>query len=674
MRGWTGLAVACALAVPAAGVQGARAVKMDAREASRWCDYVVPLPRQITITSKVRLPARGIAVEGPAAGAPVVQRAVEELRAVLGQGQGRAADASGLRITLQLGGPDAEPLRALKNNDQAYRITPERGERGLRLTALGGRGLYYASKTLQQLLLATARDGQVDVPMLQVTDWPDLEDRGLWGADSYSRVQWLADRKMNIIEQISAIGIDERGRSFGRWKDGHDPISALGPSVGIKPVPAVLHLEQVSGKGVIRAHPELEGQGGQKGVFCYSKPAIVQVIADWILNVSSQPGVQEVDVWLTENLHGQGGCRCADCQKAAYPVLEARAVIAGWRQACRTRQVGLRVLTSEETEKSNPQILAELPAQVKLWYYHSLLTYTSTERPMVRGYLKESAGQGRWIGMVPSLNTIHFAQPFTSPHFVHARMNEFVDKGMSGLLGYVTPRVYYAEFSVEAAAEWSWNARGRSPRDFARSWAVRRGMKDPDLFAEWAETLGPVTWDVYGSDWPSGEQRSTPAPVAVRLGKGELPELGVDLWGVYFSPWGDIRTAAQLADDVARAGKAMRLAERLGVPGLREESRVVQGYIQSLAALWQLKAIVGPGGIAAKDKPAARRFFGQYIDGMRQAMDALPRWEATLAGEGQRREVFTDKPVGVIRESIERMQQLAAERGIDLAGPRRARP
>jgi hypothetical protein len=284
---------------------------------------------------------------------------------------------------------------------------------------------------------------------------------------------------------------------------------------------------------------------------------------------------------------------------------------------------------------------------------------------MVRGYLADFAKQGRWIGMCPNVvNVVHFAEPNTTPHFIHYRMNEFVDKGMSGLIGYATPRVYYSFFLVEASAEWSWNAKGRTPREFARTWASRQGLKDPELFAEYADTIGPVAWDVYGSDWPHGEQREM-VRVAKKLKEGSMPKLGESLWGIYRSPWGDIKSVEQLNRDVEQAGKAVQLAQRLGKDEFIYESQIVQGYIRSLKALHELKQIVRKEGIAPDQKAAARKWFTMYVDSLNRSAELLPKWESTLpmrpAGED-----FTSKPVKVIHQVADEMKQVAADLGVPL--------
>jgi hypothetical protein len=277
----------------------------------------------------------------------------------------------------------------------------------------------------------------------------------------------------------------------------------------------------------------------------------------------------------------------------------------------------------------------------------------------------DAAKGGRWIGVCPNVTAfVNFPHPFTGARFIHYRMNEFVDKGMSGLIAYATPRVHYSRFNVEAAAEWTWNAKGRTPREFARSWAVRQGVKGPAKFADWSEALGPVAWDVYGSDWPSGEMRSTPPPVAERLRKGDFGGLGTNLWGVYRSPWGDIKTVEQLNTNVAQADRALALARELGDEGILQESLVVQGYIRSLKALYELREIIKPTGKVPPDRRAeAQRFFRMYADSLEQTATALPRWEATVRQPGDDGG-STGKPVKVIRESAEQMQQLQADLGL----------
>jgi hypothetical protein len=222
--------------------------------------------------------------------------------------------------------------------------------------------------------------------------------------------------------------------------------------------------------------------------------------------------------------------------------------------------------------------------------------------------------------------------------------------------------VRYARFNVEAAAEWTWNVDGRTPHEFALSWAVREGLADPEKFAEWSNLLGPVAWDVYGSEWPAGERRNHPGPVAEALRKGNLPELGDVLWGVYPAPWGDFKSPQQLDDDVAAAAQAVQWAREMGLPEFLQESLIVQGYVNALKSLWELKQLIGPAGLAPENREKARRYFQMYLDALRQSAQALPEWEAAAApGSDARGSV--QKPVETIQGMIEQMKATAGELG-----------
>ncbi len=645
---------------------GPKPTPVSPPDAEAWIRHTIPLPKQIEIKAKVIRAAAGIDIAEPAGVGGLGKQAGDELRAwVAAKSRAGKPRNTTFSLQLQIGGPEAAELKTLKNADQAYRIIPNQAGTALQMVALTGRGLYYAARTLQQLLRTNA-EGNVEIPLARVTDWPDLAKRGLWGSDCYDHLRWMGERKMNIAEQISDHGVDPQGKPYARLKGGREPMVREGPRCGVDPVPVILHLEQLAGRGIFQAFPQFKAQGGQAGAICYSKPEFAGILADWLVELGRLPGVSEVDVWMAENLHGKGGCQCPDCRKEDRNVLEVRTIVAALKKAReKLPDLTIYVLTSEETEDSNARILRELPPEVKLWYYHSLLTYNSAESPMLRKYLVDAARDGHWVGVCPNVTAfVNFAHPFTGAGFIHYRMNEFVSKGMSGLIGYATPRVNYSLFNVEAAAEWSWNAQGRTPREFALSWAVRQGMKDPGKFADWSETIGAVAWDVYGSDWPSGEMRTTPPRVAERLRKGDFGGLGTNLWGVYRSPWADIKNVEHLNSDVAQAERAVGLARELGQQEFVQESLVVQGYIRSLKALYELRSIIKPEGkVPAVRSEDARGYFKLYADSLQQVAAALPRWEETVRKPGDIHG-FTDKPIEVIQEMLKQMAKLQAELGL----------
>lgn len=639
------------------------------QDADKWIMYLTPLPKSVSIKAAVTVPRGGVSVEAAAASDIVVNQAIKELREMVGEPKGSPA----LTLKLAIGGTESEPLKSLKNSRQAYRIVPDPQGGGLTLAALTPQGLYYSVMTLKQLVRAKATDSEVVMPLAEITDWPDMEDRGLWGNDNWRHVRWMADRKMNWAEQICWCTVDDDGEPLATISESREPLWTEGPFYGINFAPVVVHLEQVGSGKVFEKHPEFKSQGDcLPGAMCYSQPGVTDMIADWMAQLASYPHVTAIDCWMAENMHGQKGCQCDKCKTQDRSVMEARTIVDAWKKAEAKlgRKIELYILTSEATEKSNPQVFSELPPDVRVWYYHSLFTYNTWHDPMLswrQQYLSDAAKAGRWIGICPNLcSLVNCTAPFTCADFVHARMTEFVDKGLSGLLGYASPAVHYYYFNVEAAAEWAWNNKGRTPREFEYTWAVRQGLKDPDKFVEWTETVGSVGWDIYGSAWPLGEMRECPGRAAGRLRNGTLNDLGYILWDSYATPWGDIKNVAQLDRDVANAAKGVRLARELGNPVFMQESLVTDGYIRSLKALHDLRGIVKPEGIAIADRQQAFKSMTEYIAALKQVQGALVKWEQVVAQPGWVCH-YSKKPVDFIDVMIDDMQKLARDMGIELA-------
>jgi len=659
----------CCVLVAACAAAVAQPELVSEDEAKAWVRYTVPLPKSIEIPSKAVVRKSELIIVPPLGPDSLITQACKDLRETMGIPEQPMASDATFRITLELGGPAADKLKSLRNADQAYRIAPEADRNGLMLVALKPVGLYYAAKTLQQLIKPRVTDTTVEIPMLRVTDWPDMEERGLWGAETFGPLTWLGDRKLNHLEQTGVRSVDSDGCGHAGIVPAWQPVVDQGPLYGIESVPISSHLEQSGYTGIFKAYPNLRGQGGHPGSICYSQPQIADVLADWIAGFASLPNVAGVDVWMSENLDGKGGCQCAKCRKTNRSVLEIRVILSAWRKSEERlgRRISLYVLSSEETYPDNKLVLAELPGEVRFWYYH-WLTYNTGRWQMIPRCVSEAAKLGKWVGVVPSLDSMTtFMEPFTGADFIYYRMNEFVGKRLQGLLGFVTPRAHFFSFNVEAAAEWSWNAKGRTPEEFTLSYAIRHGINNPERWAEWAGLVGPVEWHVYGSEWPSGAQRATPDPVAQMLLEGRLPRLGKILWDAFRIPFGDIKTVKQLDLDVASAARALERARGMGVPEYWYESLVADGYIKSLKALYELGRIVKHGKVALTDRDAAESYFRMYLDGLKQASDALPKWEE-IRDLRHEHAHYTGTPVKVIAQLRREMAEAATKLGFEI-GP-----
>lgn len=662
------MAVVAALALSTAAAWCVQTSNLTKDEQQNWIRYTVPLPKSISIADKVVLPKGSVAVDGDDSSVVLVAQAAKELYEVLG---GKPAGEPAFTIKIVVGGyGDSESLAGLKNWDQAYRIFPS-GKNQLKLVGRTTTGAYYAAKTLCQLISAKATADKVEIPLVTVTDWPDIADRGLWGSDNFAALKWLGDRKMNYMEQISASGVYDNGTPWAKVKGQREPLYEEGYLYGINFVPVILHLEQSSGDG-IKLWPYIKGKSGHNGVLCYSQPKVPWIIAKWMVDLVNVPHVTEIDVWMSENLHGDVGCTCDLCRATGVDpeVLEARAIVNAWRQAQQMtgRRFGLRILTSETTEAANPAILKELPKDVKMIYYHSLRTYTCDKRPQLPQCLVDWAKNGGYVATCPNLSAIVLMpQPFESAQFAHYRAKELVDTSSSGLLGYATPRVHFARYNVEAFAEYTWNLNGRSTREFAASWAVRNGIKDPDKFAEFRELIGPVEWDVNASELMlRGDHKRLTPSLAGMLKDGRLPGFGYYIDGFVKAPFGGFANAKQLGQDVEAADKAFKLAQEIGVEEFIQETRVNQGFIRALQEIHLLQNFIKNGKIADDVKPEAQRHFQSYVDSLRLSIDALPKWEATVSQIPNSK--YTNAPVETCNKLIKSMAETAADLGCPVAG------
>lgn len=618
-------------------------------EITTWTRHIIPLPKQVQILGKVGVQCADVSVVLPSSSDVKVPQARRELRQALGLPQnGDDPSAPVFTITLQLGGTESADLAALANSDQAYKIFPEAGDTGLRLVALEPAGLYYAAKTLSQMLPYKRSGGSVQIPIIQITDWPDMADRGLWGCDHFAWLKWMGDRKMNIGEQISAREVRSDLRGYSYLKEGREPMVTEGPYYNVQPVPVVLHLEQISSCGLFTYYPQVIGVGGQPGCICYSNGAFTHVLADWIVDLASLPHVDGVDVWMAENLHGQGGCQCTACRLHDRNVLEAQTIVAAWEEAKARlgRYIKLWILTSEETYQSNTAVFNAVPSDVRIWYYHSLYTYITGRHEMVPNNVAYVASTGRYAGVCPMISSTA-NQPFSSPEYMKLRMGEFVTKKMSGLIGYAVPPplVHFAGYIVEAEAEYAWNAAGRSTHEFAMSHAVREGYSDPETFAEWSEAIGTLELDLYGSDWPNGEGRYSPGYVADCLQKGTLPSLGTAYAG-YRGPWAEFKSAQQFDDDIARSTKAIALAKQMGRDDHYYESLYADGLIKSLRALYKLRSLVVGGTVSPANRETAQFYFGVYINSIKQSIYAVQKWSIAVNGD-----------TGFVQSTVNKLQQ-----------------
>ena len=234
--------------------------------------------------------------------------------------------------------PGTERLSKLPNADQAYRIVPV-DERTLALTAAQPQGVYYAVQTLKQLIAAapSAEQGRIVIPLADVTDWPDMAERGMWGGDVNDDMPWLTQWKMNLVEtHVERVAWAGRSR---RHQNSRRNVLNQAREHAVNLVPVITHLDQLPPALFVR-YPQLKAVASEDDKkacrnigddiqpVCWSQPKAEEILADWLACLAQYPQVSDVMVWLGEE---KVSCHCQRCAAVDPFVLQtqvARAALA----------------------------------------------------------------------------------------------------------------------------------------------------------------------------------------------------------------------------------------------------------------------------------------------------------------------------------------------------------
>jgi len=259
-----------ALVVLATAASTARAaIPVKPAEQAQWIRRLLPLPKQVAIDAKVELRTADVKLAvSPGSDVPI-STAADQLRSLFKKNSSAVAEGQGRPFEIWMGVcdskgkldgtpiPGADQLAMRPNAKQAYVIRPL-GDRRLVLTALDGRGVYYAVQTLCQLLENQFHDGRVAIPLATIIDWPDLAERGEWGGSVNRDIVWLSRYKMNLVETHVTLGVSEDGHGYAKL----DPeLLRISRRHALKLVPVITHLNGLTRTGIYRVYPELRGKG-----------------------------------------------------------------------------------------------------------------------------------------------------------------------------------------------------------------------------------------------------------------------------------------------------------------------------------------------------------------------------------------------------------------------------
>ena len=658
----------------------AESVRVSPAEQAGWLYHLIPLPHEISIRGKISLDPRNISIKVRQGGSEKELFAAAEIETLFRDKTGVIPSGTSFDIVIglmdsagKLDGirlKNANRLNDLPNADQAYVIQPS-GDRTLLVSALHEKGLFYAAMTLGQLLEPFLTRDRVSIPLVEVTDWPDIEERGLWNFPRPADwILWMSSLKLNYGKMASTQPARiERGRKNHMTIDRELMLKAR--LRGFNYVPYIIHLNFLQGYGLYRAYPELAGfgdgalagryfahkLGDQHRVPCARNPLLTGIITEWMIHIAAQ-GADEVSCWLSER---PAQCGHPECEATGQFVLEARAFVNAWRETCKHHpNFAIRLFISTTTSERYYRILAETPPEVKLE------RCCSTELERIRHIPRDLyvnplfdryADEGRWLAQydVPinangRVETPEFKVPCSSAHRVKDYVGQLFNRGYHGAYGMMAWANVGQEtcgFNVNALAEWSWNLHGRTEKEFAIAWATRAGYENPAAVGEWSELMGPLEFDVYDSGFPTGYSGGTAVSM---IDERQRPLLGEGMFRYYDSP-------EDFDRKLAACTRALEIANTFEKPDLANETSVIISYVMLAKYIHEIAERVSTDDFAAPEsQEMLRASLANLVNAGKKNGAAIRTWRSNLGPEPWNQRVHD--AIGAVETTVDQISRI----------------
>ncbi|HJN26817.1 MAG TPA: hypothetical protein QF604_02760 [Candidatus Latescibacteria bacterium] len=612
-----------------------------------WTRHLLPLPQKTTLGASRTVSPAALRIR---------QRGRDEILRV---GTQLLRDAVGVecdeqpQLTIELGTYEklaghqpVQDLSSLPNSDQAYQIVTVSPE----LIVICGQtsvGCLYGAMTMAQLIEGGRKNRRLSIPDVAITDWPDIEQRGLWNYPVSGWIPWMSSMKLNFGKMAEmTLAPVQRGRRNTATID--STVMKRVRHLGFSYVPYIVHLNFLHEVGLFRAHPELAGtgdralagryfahkQGNQHRAPCASQPKLAVVLGQWMESIAQQ-GADEISCWLSER---PCQCECERCTPIGQFVLETRAFVSAWEKVRRSHpDLCIRIFSSTTTPEQDDRILAELPPEVR--FERACASGMERVRHQPRDLfanplLDKAAREGRWIasydvpiGAYGDVDTPEVKVPQYSAQRIQNYVNQLHARGYAGAYGMLAWGNQAKEicgFAISALAEYGWNGNGRSVEDFATAWAVREGIKKPEAVGRWAARLGDVEYDVYDSGFPIDY---TWGNLAQSVEDGEPPRFSEGIF----------RHFHRTRDFSARLSKCQQARDQLQ-PKLHEPlilaTDVISSYVRLAAAIWHVAHDHAHGDV---DTVAVQKRLARQVDELVKAgaanVESIRTWRAQLGDE-----------------------------------------
>ena len=496
-----------------------------------WFNYTLPLPHEITINARNILSPANIGVKlSPEAG-DIEKNAVSELKQFFIEKTGTGL--SGTEFIILVGIPDTNGkidkievnninrLKNLPNHDQSY-IIQSMGENKLVIAALNPKGIYYGLQTLRQLLMKNINSDSVAIPLVSITDWPDLSERGSWcGSFDNESVLWYSQFKLNFHNHspIDTFNFIRNITGSPEWAikvNGKDLELARQHAFNRLSISSHFNFEiwyrfyqnyypELIGKGE-RSYQKANGQPANNKTFrcpCASNPLFEDVLASKML-AAAAAGIKEQSFWTTEFW---GQCECDKCKNENQYVLETRALLRALRRVQeKYPDYKIRIAYSISKLHSDGTICRELPADTM----EKVVAILPPDVDVERACFALKSKEGKYIDppfdqLTDKGNKLFSYRLPTLGRNTLCSYGSDSQKVISDILerkwhgGYAFRYLSenkinsgsYLAFQLAAIAEWGWNNKGRDIRQFAIAWATVNQYSHPIKFGDLIEIIAP---------------------------------------------------------------------------------------------------------------------------------------------------------------------------------------
>ena len=611
-----------------------------------------PLPHHIEIDKAVTVDGDKLVLLMPESASQPLSEGVKDLSVKIGQLCGHkpltvnavkdipANAQCVLRFSEnKINNPD---LAAGARKAQGYQIVPaSKGEKpGLYIAGADPAGAFYATQTLLQLLNVNDKRKLI-LPLVNVIDCPDLEDRGYfldvrresisWDLKQWKQhIDWASSLRFNVIlvQIVTSAGgklLNYQSKEFPELINDNTPLSKhglfrkiieYGRSRAVRIVPTIPHptcFEQLW-----KDHPDammsIKGRktwGGaviedDRQAVDFGKPETVEIIRRIFADLIEQTQPDELSVWPTE----------APWYTAEESILQVNVLHDVFLDAVgkNSDKVVLRMLTTPISLHNPQKMFKLLPATVKIDYYGSMETYTLKGIQFRDPAIEIMREKGFHFSTMPMYGRLFWqSAPIIFPKLCKENAVVSARKGAQGLVanGGDQPTAFMVNYAT--SAEYSWNLDGRDVSQFIEVLAAKQEWPKPESVADFYLHLEQACIPITLVTQSEGFLPEKLSALQQRLEKVS-PE---NLRSNYIEP---------LQKAVTEAQRALSIAKIIDYERFKIEVEVILAMSRALLSLHQGFYHYG------KDASKARGFFEEAKEHFRDLERVWPELERINPG------------------------------------------